>query len=57
MLSKEEFNKLSIGNQVCYMNDYLEQWGSLREASHQLGINKSTIQSRFQKAGYNLQEI
>lgn len=51
-MTKEEFNTHTVASQIMLMNDLIEQFGSLREACKQIGINKSTVQSRFKKAGY-----
>lgn len=54
-LTLKQFNDLPVDAQVAYVNKALGKLGSLRKVASDLQINKSTIQSRFKRAGYVLQ--
>lgn len=54
-MDKVEFNNSDIKIQVNIINDMMQKLGySLRKSCESIGLNKSTIQSRFKKAGYSL---
>lgn len=55
-MNKDEFNKLSIEEQISTINGLISFNGSLRRACKYLNVNLSTVQSRFKKAGYVLKD-
>lgn len=50
-MDKEKFNKLTIMDQVQYINDCLIKM-SLTKACNKIGVNRSTISKRFNSNGY-----
>lgn len=51
-MTKEEFNKLEVLDQVKYINGLVANGKSLREISSDLGMSKTTFRDRFKKIGY-----
>lgn len=51
-MKKEEFNKLSIEEQLIYVNKELLDNASLRSIAEKIGISKTTIRERFEKIGH-----
>lgn len=54
-MDKEKFNKLTIMDQVQYINDCLSKM-SLTKACNSIGVNRSTISKRFNLNGYILKD-
>lgn len=52
-LTKEEFNKLDIKEQIEYFNNSLENNVSITAVCKQIGIGRSTISDRFKKHNYS----
>ena len=52
MMTKEEFNKLVVLEQLEYINNLLAEGKSLRIISGSLGMSKTTFRDRFTKIGY-----
>lgn len=52
MLDKNKFNKLDIDEQIKVFNEAIKKYGSINQASKQIGIPKSTIRDRFKTHGY-----
>lgn len=50
-MNKEEFNQLSIEDQVTYINTQLESI-SLNKACENLGLSESTVRDRFKRKNY-----
>ncbi|HDK7162293.1 TPA: hypothetical protein PTV34_003677 [Clostridium botulinum] len=51
-MDKTKFNKLSVLEQLEYVNDKLIKGESLRNISSDLKMSKTTIRDRFKKIGY-----
>jgi hypothetical protein len=51
-MTKEEFNKLEVLNQLEYINNSLVEGKSLRIISSSLSMSKTTFRDRFTKIGY-----
>lgn len=51
-MTKEQFNKLELLNQVNYINNQLDKNNSLTSICKDLDISRSTIRDRFKKIGY-----
>lgn len=51
-MQREEFNKLSIDNQVDYFIGELKGGSNFNAICRDIGISKNTIKARFQKEGY-----
>ena len=51
-MTKEEFNKLEVLEQLEYVNNLLAEGKSLRIISGSLGMSKTTFRDRFTKIGY-----
>ena len=51
-MTKEEFNKLEVLDQLEYINNSLVEGKSLRIISSRLGMSKTTFRDRFTKIGY-----
>lgn len=51
-MTKEEFNKLDIIEQINYINDRLSEGNTLTNLAKEIGIGRSTITDRFNKVGY-----
>jgi hypothetical protein len=51
-MTKEEFNKLEVLEQLEFINDLLAEGKSLRVISGSLGMSKTTFRDRFIKIGY-----
>ena len=52
-MTKDQFNKLELLNQISYINNQLEKNNSLTSICKDLDISRSTIRDRFKKIGYN----
>ncbi|MBU5486555.1 hypothetical protein KQI86_19920 [Clostridium sp. MSJ-11] len=50
-MNKEEFNSLSVFDQVKTFNELLEG-SSIRKVCGEIGISKTTVRDRFKKNGY-----
>ena len=56
-MNRDEFNKLSIENQVKYFNKQIKELGTSSAASRHLGYkDESTIRKRFRSKGYKLND-
>lgn len=51
-MNKEEFNKLSILNQVEFINSQINN-NSITSVCKEIGVGRSTIRDRFKKANYS----
>ena len=51
-MTKEDFNKLEVLEQLEYINNLLAEGKSLRVISGNLGMSKTTFRDRFTKIGY-----
>ena len=51
-MTKEEFNSLSILEQIDYINNNLQSGSTLTNICKSIGIGRSTVRDRFEKAGY-----
>lgn len=51
-MDKQQFNKLSVLEQLNYVNGELSKGESLRNISSNLGMSKTTIRDRLSKIGY-----
>ena len=51
-MTKEEFNKLEVLEQLEFINNLLAEGKSLRVISGSLGMSKTTFRDRFTKIGY-----
>lgn len=53
-MANREFNKLSIDEQVTFINNQLEKDKnlSLRKLCEKFGLSRTTLQSRFKNNGY-----
>lgn len=56
IVTKDQFNSLDIKEQVKKFNSLLLEHKSIKQAGSVIGIAKSTIQTRFKKAGYSYVE-
>jgi len=52
IMNREEFDKLSIEEQIKYINAELQNGSTLTKTCTRVGIDRSTIRKRFKKAGY-----
>lgn len=52
-MNKEQFNNLSIEEQITYINIELEKT-SLTKACEAIGIDRATVRKRFKSRGYSL---
>ena len=55
-VTKDQFNSLDIKEQVKKFNSLLLEHKSIKQAGSVIGIARSTIQTRFKKAGYSYVE-
>lgn len=55
-MTKDQFNSLDIKEQVKKFNSLLLEHKSIKQAGSVIGIARSTIQTRFKKAGYSYVE-
>lgn len=53
-MNKDEFNKLSVTEQVNEINKLIKEFGSATKAIQFLGYNESTLRKRFKKNGYEM---
>lgn len=51
-MTKEEFNKLEVLDQIKYINNQLENNNSITSVCNRLEIGRSTIRDRFKKVNY-----
>lgn len=51
-MSKEEFNKLEVLEQIQYINNQLENNKSVTSVCKEIGVGRSTIRDRFKKVNY-----
>ena len=51
-MTKEDFNKLDIIEQINYINEKLIEGNTLTNVCKSIGIGRSTIRDRFEKTGY-----
>lgn len=54
MIKKDEFNNLSIKQQIDYFNKQLRSGRSAAQINKELGYNESTTRKRFARNGYKL---
>jgi DNA-binding transcriptional regulator YhcF (GntR family) len=55
-MEREEFNKLTVNEQVTEFNKLYKEHKSIKKVASDLGISKNTISSRFTNAGYTIFE-
>ncbi|WP_010233457.1 hypothetical protein [Clostridium arbusti] len=53
-MDKTEFSKLSIENQVKYINDNMKIYGSATKVIEAIGYSESTIRKKLNKHGYHM---
>lgn len=51
-MDREEFNNLTLEQQIKEVNEKLKYGITLVDISNELGINESTLRTRFNKGGY-----
>lgn len=51
-MNKEQFNKLTIEQQIKEVNKLIEQFGSVNKVCKEIGIAKSTVRDRFKSNNY-----
>lgn len=51
-MNKEEFDKLEILEQIKYINNQLENNKSVTSVCKEIGIGRTTVRDRFEKANY-----
>lgn len=55
-MNREEFNKLTVNEQVTEFNKLYKEYKSIKKVAAELGISKNTISSRFSNAEYTIFE-
>ena len=55
-MDKNEFNKLTIEEQINIINSMIKEYGSATKAIEALGYNESTIRRRFKNRGYAMND-
>lgn len=56
-MNKESFNKLTIDEQIEYINEKLKEANSLTNICKNISIGRSTISDRFKKHNYKFNKI
>ena len=51
-MNKETFNDLDISEQIDYINKNLKEGSTITNVCKSIGVGRSTVRDRFEKAGY-----
>ena len=51
-MNKETFNDLDISEQIDYINKNLKEGSTITNICKSIGVGRSTVRDRFEKAGY-----